>query len=375
MARWSRWLLLTVALVASAPAAAAQRPVAPRWSAARTWAWQRQHGWQAGANYIPRTAINQLEMWQAETFDPATIDQELGWAQQIGFNSARVFLHDLLWQQDSIGFMRRIDQFLTIAARHRIGVMFVLLDGVWNPEPHLGTQPAPVPHRHNSGWVQGPGAAILRDSSRYDELRPYVKGILTHYRNDRRIVAWDLFNEPDNADRILDDKIKPVVSLALLQRVTRWAREVNPSQPLTVGVWWGDWDDSTKWAPIQRFSLENSDIISFHQYGDSAAMRKSIRQLTPLGRPMFCTEYMARHQQSTFPAVMPVLAELNVNAINWGFVSGKTNTIFPWDSATKPYPDDPTPWFHDIFRPNGQPYDAAETAVIRRLTREKHPRR
>ena len=340
-----------------------------RWSPERARAWQRTHGWQVGANYIPRTAINELEMWQADTFDPATIDQELGWAQEIGFNSARVFLHDLLWQQDSVGFLARMDRFLAIASKHHVGVMFVLLDGVWNPEPKLGLQPAPVPHRHNSGWLQSPGAAILRDTAHAEQLKPYITGVLRRFRNDRRIIAWDLFNEPDNADRILDEKVKPALALALLTKVTAWARAVKPSQPLTVGVWWGDWDDATKLAPIQRFSLDNSDIISFHQYGDSAAMRKSIAQLTPLGRPIICTEYMARTQRSTFAAVLPVLAELHVGAINWGFVSGKTNTIFPWDSSTKPYPDEPTPWFHDVLRPTGVPYDTAETSLIRRLSR------
>ncbi len=342
-----------------------------RWTPARAQAWQRTHSWLIGANYMPRTAINQLEMWQADTFDPTTIDQELGWAHDIGFNSARVFLHDLLWQQDSVGFLSRMDRFLAIASTHRIGVMFVLLDGVWNPEPKLGLQPVPIPHRHNSGWMQSPGAAILTDTAHADQLRPYVTGVLRRFRNDQRIIAWDLFNEPDNADRILDEKVKPALAVALLTKVTAWAREVNPSQPITVGVWWGEWNDTSKLAPIQRFSLDNSDIISFHQYGDSAAMRKSIAQLQSLGRPMICTEYMARTQRSTFAAVLPVLAELHVGAINWGFVSGKTNTIFPWDSATKPYPDEPTPWFHDVLRPNGVPYDSAETSLIRRLARQR----
>ena len=345
-----------------------------RWSAEKATGWARDQGWLVGANYIPRTAINQLEMWQAESFDPKTIDQELGWAHEIGFNSARVFLHDLLWQQDSVGLLKRMDEFLAIADGHEIGIMFVLLDGVWNPEPHLGRQPDPKPHTHNSGWVQSPGAAFLQDSARYDRLAPYITGVMRRFRNDRRVVAWDLFNEPDNSDRILDDKAKPVVALALLRKVVGWARAVDPTQPLTVGVWWGEWSDAARWAPIQRFSIENSDVVSFHQYGDSAAMRKSIAALRPLGRPMVCTEYMARHQGSTFATVLPVLAELGVGAINWGFVSGKTQTIFPWDSKTKPYPDDPTPWFHDLLRPNGQPHDSAETALIRRLTSERRSR-
>ena len=358
--------MLTLAATLTAPAISAR---AQRWSADRALAWENDHGWLTGANYIPRTAINQLEMWQADTFDPATIDQELGWAHDIGFNVARVFLHDLLWAQDSLGFLSRVDQFLAIAERHKVQIIFVLLDGVWNPQPKLGKQPSPKPHTHNSGWVQSPGAEFLQDSLHYDRLSPYIKGVLTRFKDDSRVIAWDLFNEPDNPDRILDDKIKPVLALALLKHVVGWAREVNPSQPLTTGVWWGEWAHAASWAPIQQFSLENSDVISFHQYGDSAAMRNSIVQLQALGRPLICTEYMARHQKSTFATVLPVLSEQSVGAINWGFVSGKTQTIFPWDSATKPYPDDPKPWFHDVLRPDGQPYDPAEVTLIRLLTK------
>src|SRR6202000_123696 len=123
----------------------------------------------------PRSAINPLEMWQADTFDPKTIDQELGWAQGLGLNPGRVFLHNLLWQQDSQGFLNRIDQFLTIADKHHIRVVFVLLDSCWDPNPRLGKQHEPRPHVHNSGWVQAPGREVLADASRWDELKSYFQ--------------------------------------------------------------------------------------------------------------------------------------------------------------------------------------------------------
>ena len=96
-------------------------------------------------------------MWQADTFDPVTIDRELGWAEGLGFNSIRVFLHNIPFDQDREGFLKRIDRFLAIAERHKIGVMLVLFDAVWDPNPAPGKQREPKKGLHNSGWVQSPG--------------------------------------------------------------------------------------------------------------------------------------------------------------------------------------------------------------------------
>ena len=133
-----------------------------RWTEQRANDWYAQQPWLVGSNYIPATAINELEMWQADTFDPQRIDLELGWAESIGLNTMRVFLHDLLWQQDAPGFQKRIDTFLTIANKHHIRILFVLFDSCWDPYPQLGKQRDPRPGVHNSGWVQSPGAAALK---------------------------------------------------------------------------------------------------------------------------------------------------------------------------------------------------------------------
>jgi endo-1,4-beta-mannosidase len=192
--------LLTVAATGAMPGPARSQEPGP-WPPERAAAWSREHPWLVGCNYIPSTAINQLEMWQADTFDPATIDRELGWAEGLGFNSIRVFLHDLLWEQDAPGFLARMDRFLAIADRHKIGVVFVVFDAVWDPAPQLGKQRDPKPGLHNSGWVQSPGARILADPARHDALKPYVAGVVGRFRADRRVHAWDLFNEPDNTNR------------------------------------------------------------------------------------------------------------------------------------------------------------------------------
>jgi hypothetical protein len=342
------------------------------WPAEKARAWGREHGWLVGCNFTPSTAINQLEMWQAETFDLATVDRELGWAEGLGFNSIRVFLHNLPYEQDAAGFLTRIDRFLAVADRHHIGVMFVFFDSCWNPFPKSGKQPEPKPHLHNSGWVQCPGAEILAHPERHDALKPFVQGILRRFGADRRIHAWDLFNEPDN----LNDRSygrqelagKNELALALLQKAYAWAREAGPMQPLTAAVWKGNWADAAKFSAVERLSLEQSDVISFHNYAELDQLKACVENLRRYNRPILCSEYMARPAGSRFDPNMRYLKEQRVGAYNWGFVDGKTQTIYPWDSWQKQYTSEPPIWFHDIFRRDGRAYDAKEVEYIKGLT-------
>ncbi len=349
------------------PAKTAEVP----WPVEKANTWQASKPWLVGCNFIPSTAINQLEMWQADTWDPKTIDRELGWAEGLGFTSVRVFLHDALWQEDKNGFLKRMDQFLEIADKHGIGVMLVLFDGVWDPYPKLGKQREPRPHIHNSGWVQSPGADILKDPARQDALKDYVQGVVGHFRNDRRVHVWDVFNEPDNpvpqySDVELPNKAE--VALQLLKKAYAWVREVQPSQPLTSGVWIGNWADESKLSPMERFQLEQSDVISFHSYGSVEEAAKCVTNLRRYNRPILCTEYMARGNNCPFDPNLGYFQEQGVAAYNWGFVNGKSQTIFPWDSWKKSYEDEPPVWFHDIFRRDGSPYDPKEVQYIKSVT-------
>jgi hypothetical protein len=347
-----------------------------RWSVEQAGAWYKSKPWPVGCNFIPSTAINELEMWQAETFDPATIDRELGWAEQLGFNSVRVFLHNLPWQEDATGFLNRMDQFLDIADRRHIGVMFVLFDSCWDPFPKMGRQRDPKPHVHNSGWVQCPGKEILMNPARQDELEGYVKGVVGRFKTDRRVLAWDVFNEPDNSNHSSYGKLeapnKADLALMLLRKAFRWAREVAPSQPLTVGVWMGQWEAGKKLSPIEKISLEQSDIISFHNYGKPDDMRQCIKNLRRFHRPILCSEYMARPNGSTFDPILGILKAQKVGAFNWGFVSGKTQTIYAWDTWEKTYTAEPPTWFHDIFRNDGTPFDPKEVSYIKSVAKN-HP--
>ncbi|MGA8669585.1 MAG: 1,4-beta-xylanase [Terracidiphilus sp.] len=344
-----------------------------RWTEERANAWYAQQPWPVGADFLPSTAINELEMWQADTYDPATIDRELGWAEGIGMNTMRVFLHNLLWEQDAAGFKKRMDDFLTIAARHHIRPVFVLFDSCWEPFPKLGPQHPPIPGVHNSGWVQAPGAVVLADATQYPKLEQYVKGVVGAFAHDPRILAWDLWNEPDNGNDSSYAKGEPrnknEIIAQLLPQVFQWARAQHPIQPLTSGVWRGDWSSLAVMTPVAQIQIEQSDVISFHDYGWPETFEAHVKMLEQFHRPLICTEYMARNIGSTFDTVLPIAKREHVGAINWGLVAGKSQTWIPWDSWQRPYvSDQPAIWQHDVFHPDGKPYREREVELIRNLT-------
>jgi len=320
--------------------------------------------WYFGANFIPSTAINQLEMWQKETFDPATIDRELGFAEKIGMNLVRVYLHDLLHQQDGAGFFERIEHFLSIAERHHIKTMFVIFDDCWNSDFELGPQPAPIPNTHNSGWVQSPGCRAADDLSQRPRLERYVKALLSRFGDDRRIVLWDLYNEPGNGsagDHFTTSGLRENASMPLLQDVFRWAKEADPSQPVTAAPW----KFEKEFDELNRFMFENSEIVTFHCYSAPGELNERINfiRFEAKGRPMICSEYMARHRGCTFRECLPILRENGIGAVNWGLVSGKTQTVFPWkglmETADLSIP------FHDVFHPDGTLLVPDEEQVFR----------
>ena len=343
------------------------------WSAQQANTWYAKQGWLIGANYLPWNAINELEMWQAETFDTATIAKEFKWAASIGMNTMRVFLHDLAYKQDPEGFVKRIETFLAIAKRYNIRPLLVLFDSCWDPFPHTGKQHEPAPFLHNSGWVQSPGADALKDTTQYPRLQQYVVGIVTHFAKDPRVLGWDVWNEPDNTNNSSYNRFEPYEKVdlvrALLQKVFVWVRSANSSQPTTAAVWAGDWSSDDKLKPIEKLMLEQSDIISFHNYEKAEEFERRIKWLQRYNKPIICTEYMSRGNGSTFQGSLPVAKKYNVAAINWGFVSGKSQTIFPWDSWSKKYTSEPDPWFHDIFRKDGTPYKQEEVDLIKELTK------
>ncbi len=347
---------------------------AERWTPEQANEWYAKQPWIVGCNFAPSSAINQLEMWQADTFDAAALERELGWAESIGFNTVRVFLHDIPWRDDRAGFFERVDKFLEIAARHKIRSMVVFFDGVWDPDPQSGQQNRPRPGVHNSGWVQSPGRVVLVDNTKQDALKPYVTEVIKRYSKDERVLAWDLFNEPDNPNSNsygpLELKNKDEVAARLVRLSFEWARAVAPSQPLTVGVWRGPaWDKTDELNLVHKAALELSDVISFHDYSKPEVIQARIDQLRKYGRPLICTEFMARGNGSTFEAILPILKKERVGAICWGLVDGKTQTKQPWSTWQMPILGDPKPWHHEVFHTDGKPYSEGEVKLIRELTK------
>jgi len=323
-----------------------------RWSAEQANAWYAAQPWIVGCNFIPSTAINQLEMWQADTFDAAAIDRELGWAAGLGMNAVRVYLHDLAWETDADGFTKRMDQYLAIADKHGIRTLFVIFDDCWNADPKAGPQPAPKPGVHNSGWLQSPGQRVVNAPDEWGRLERYLKDILSTFAKDRRVLLWDLYNEPGNEGQ--GEK-----SLPLLKQAFEWAQAVRPDQPLSVGIW-------NKNALYGDFLLDAVDVITFHNYGPLDDIEGQVRDLKTHERPVICTEWLRRTGGSDVASHLPFFKRERVGCFNWGLVSGKTQTIYPWGS--KEGGPEPPVWFHDLLRPDGTPFSADEAELFRSLT-------
>jgi hypothetical protein len=285
-------------------------------------------------------------------------------------NTMRVFLHDQLWAADQAGFSSRLSQFVTIAASHGIKPLFVLFDSCWDPLPKAGRQRAPIKGVHNSGWVQSPGAHRLQDPAYTRVLQSYVTGVVGMFANDPRVLGWDVWNEPDNPSkdyRKVEHQGKEELVAAFLPHVFGWVRAVNPIQPLTSGVWQGRWKNPGSRSTIASLQLEHSDVISFHSYADPTEFEARIDELAALGRPILCTEYLARNLGSTVEGILPVAKRRNVGAYNWGFVAGRTQTYLPWDSWQQPYTSVPETWFSDLIHPDGRAHDDNEIRFIQKL--------
>ncbi|MDR1682507.1 MAG: cellulase family glycosylhydrolase [Candidatus Symbiothrix sp.] len=333
-----------------------------RWSEEKAKAWYAQQAWPVGVNYVTVTAINQIEMWQAESFDPQTIDMEMQRVEDLGFNTVRIFLHDLVWQVDSKGMKQRLTQFFDICEKHHLKVIVTFFTNggkPTQPEAKMGKQPESIQGVHNSGWLQTPKAEVVNDPAQWEPLKKYVQDILKSYKNDKRVLLWCLYNEPQNFNRNAD-------SMSLLRAVFQWAREINPSQPLTSPIWGIPAKDTA--LDIVSFLGENCDVMSIHCYKKPEVMEAFIKQMKRFKRPIICQEYMGR-PESTFQEILPILKRENIGAISWGLTNGKCNFHVHWTS--KAGDPEPTVWFHDIFRKDGSVFSQEEIDCIKKLTGKK----
>lgn len=357
-----------------------------QWSKEKAWQWYREQPWLCGFNYLPRTAVNYTDFWEA--FDERIIEQELRWAQQVGFNSVRVVLSFIVWQADPQEMRRRFDRFLAIAASRGLSVVPCPLDdcGFSGTPPHLGPQPAPIPGVHNSRAHASPGRTIVMDKAQWPAIEGYVQDIVGNFAHDARVLLWDLYNEPGNrliftadGERLFDEALEDF-SYELMLKLFAWARAIDPVQPLTVGGWhlapsWTEERTDLHTHPIDWKAFALSDVVSFHAYCLPKRMGLVIEDLRRFERPLLCTEWMARHAGSRITEQLPLFAAEGVASYQWGLVKGRTQTDIPWPAVLEQLDgqeDTASTWFHDLLYPDGSPYDASEVALIGRLTGVEH---
>lgn len=355
-----------------------------RWSKEKVWQWYRHVGWQCGFNYLPRTAVNYLDFWQA--FDEQTIEQELGWAEQVGFNSIRIVLSYTVWQADPAQFQQKFARFLDICAKFGLRLMPCLLDdcGFSGQPPILGPQSSPVAGVHNSRAVASPGRSHVMDKTRWPRIQSYVQNLVESFADDGRILMWDLYNEPGNRmifsarGESLYDAGLEAYSHELMRNLFDWVRGINPVQPLTVAGWqlppsWENSDHNLYTHPIDLDAFALSDIVSFHAYCKPDRLRRVLDNLSAFERPLFCTEWMARQAGSRIVDQLPVFARRNVSSYQWGLVKGLTQTHIPWPALLEQMSAEEIAeevWFHDLLYPNGAPYDEHEISLIAKYVQE-----
>lgn len=318
-----------------------------RWPESRIWDWYNQQPWYCGFNYIPAYAINYTAMWDKTTFNEAAIDKELTLAEKSGMNSLRAVLQYAVYADDPKYFINTLDRFMAICDKHHIKFIPALFDdcsfGITN-DPKTGKQPEPLTGWYAWAWSPSPGHSLVVDPATHPKLKKYVTEVITRFKNDKRILMWDLYNEPTNGG--LGSATFP-----LLKKTIAWARAVNPSQPLTIGIF----DPNPR---LNSIITENVDLITFHDYGDKQHVTKTIEDLKKYNRPMINTEWMNRPWKSTVSEIIPVFYQYKVGCNLWGLVNGKTQTNLPWGHR----PGDPEQklWQHDLYNGDFKPFKAAE---------------
>lgn len=343
-----------------------------QWSATAASDWYAHQPWIIGANYIQSNTVNQIEMWQSETFDGDRIDMELGWAEGLGINTIRVGLPELLWERDPSGLQKRMDRLLRIADKHKMKVIFVLFDSSGDPYPEPGRQRQPKPGVRNSLWAQSPGAKGLISPKQVEDALRYAEDVVADFSIDKRVLAWDVWNEPDNTNEKTYPNSelpnKEEVVRALLPKVFQYVRAGVPSQPVTSGLWKGDWSSTATLSPIEKIQIELSDFISFQNYDGPEEFEKRVKWLQAFHRPVVCTGFLARNQGSTIETILPIALKYDVGALVGDLVQGKTQRWLPWDSWQNPYVGrEPPVWSQDLFRSNGPLYRQQDADVIRRM--------
>lgn len=355
-----------------------------KWSIEAINRWYDAQPWTTGINFYPSTAINQAEIWQEHDHERMFTDigKELSLAKSIGFTSLRTIFPFELWRVSPEVYFRHVDEFLALCDVFGLSVMPVLFDDccvvkeLYQPM-QFGKQPDPVPGYFGGSPItcfettSEMGYNVTDEPGMEEVVECYIRELMEHYRSDKRVYAWNVWNEPGNSNRRSR-------SLAMMRNVFDWLRKYDVSQPLTADVFAAacDFPDEYLRAPrtgteIELAAIDLSDVISYHYYGDYLHMRQYIECLRIYQRPLLCTEWLHRPMRSFIQTHLPLLKRERVGSYFFGFVNGKMQFNEPWEYLKVRKDMDLTLWMHDIYHKDFTPYDPEEIAVITKCNLEE----
>ena len=352
-----------------------------KWSKEKAWQWYNGKPLIVGFNFIPSNVINFVELWQNLGHDEImkNVDHEIDMAAELGLNSVRMKVPFFIWEHEHDSFMNNLEDLLCRLDKRGITMMPVFFSDCCVPidmykPPHLGKQPEPVKGYFGGSPVtpfdSTPRVGYIPEDDRdtWPKVEEFIREIVGKYAKDERILIWDIWNEPGNCNR-------STMSLPLMERCFRWAREMDPIQPLCAGPCGLGGKFPYEYlmnpyplAPMEEKAVELSDIMNFHFYGDYAHTVKYIEHLKGYGLPMVCTEWLHRPFRSNIETHLPLFAEENIGSYFFGFVNGKRQYNQPWENIRRMPDIDLTCWMHDIYYNDGRPYEPRELDVIKKVT-------
>lgn len=351
-----------------------------KWSKERAWEWYNARPWIRGCNYMSADCANRVDQWQEYGFEERfeTAAGELKLMAELGYNSIRIIPEFIVWKKEHDGFTERFERYIELAAQNNISCMIVLGNDCCPPKEEalkrmrLGEQQVDWGYHggrriSQHGRFDGIGYSLLDDPEYTEKYYEFVREIVGKYKNDERVIMWDVYNEPGNSRR-------SGITLPHLEKFFEIIRDIDPIQPLTVGIW----SQSTELENLteaEKYGLENSDIISYHNYNSYENNVRELRLLKKLGRPVINTEWLNRCGGNSVEEMFPLFYLEKIGCYNWGFVAGKYQTYEPWNGIWDGYKENPeafehfdfTKWFHDIYRPSHNPYNPKETELIKRF--------
>lgn len=377
-----RGLLLASVLVVPALNAWSARN-AP-WPKEKAWEWYNAQPWIRGCNYMPASAANRVDQWQELGSEArfAEVERELALAEKIGFNTLRIVVEHQgfgVWLAEHDGFMARFERMLSIMQKHGLRAIVVLGNDCSRPK-ELWKLPKPGVQHYDIGYHGGRrvtqhgsnpnavGFTPLDDPELRPKFYAMCTELMTKYRDDDRILFWNLWNEPGNNNRSR-------LTMKDMRELFEIAWKIDPKQPLAADIWTANAGNKGEgYHPVEKLAGELSDIVSFHLYANYNAQKSTITALRARwGRPMINTEWLARIVGDELRTSYPAFAQERVGAVNWGFVAGKYQTYEPYEPMWKNLFEYRNPnalvtrWYHDLFRPSHHPYDPEEIAIVRHV--------